>query len=377
MSLFTLNFDENLILIIICSIFNFILDQTSIINFKKYNNETDKFFPFVILYLSKCFFIVILYFEKRTNDYTKQNKILKFITGLGFSINEEIETRDLTIKNYLILFFCSMLDIFNYYLPYFSKYEINNQFFGIFFIFSMIFNHFILKTNYYIHHYFSIILMVFLYFLYSILVYNILDEKFEYNLILTIISPIFLALKSTLEKYLIENHHLNRLYILSFQSIVLLSAFLLFNILNLCFDVIDLKQFYSNYFMKCENFNAFLYMILIISFFFKNSLEICILSLYSTFFVDIPDDLGDFMVSFYNLNSLKKRIGKFWILLIPIINLIFNFPLFTFTELIICNFCGLNKNIEIQKDYFEKVGIAKDKNLLIEKEKENDFKFDF
>ena len=29
------------------------------------------------------------------------------------------------------------------------------------------------------------------------------------------------------------------------------------------------------------------------------------------------------------------------------------------------------------KKYFEKVGIAKDKNLLIEKEKENDFKFDF
>jgi hypothetical protein len=71
---------------------------------------------------------------------------------------------------------------------------------------------------------------------------------------------------------------------------------------------------------------------------------------------------------------LKKRVGKFWILLIPIINLIFIFPLFTFTELIICNFCGLNKNIEIKEDYFKKVG---DKNLLIEKEKENDFKFDF
>jgi len=333
-------------------------------------NKLEKI-PLKILYQNviKIIFYIpyYMFFKKQTPQYQKQidNKIVKnkyLFTSFFNNYKNDNNNNDKLYKNsnlLILIIFLSIADFFQVGIFYYDFiYDLNIHKLRIFFIILiLIFNHYLLNLQMYKHHIFSLIILI----IYGMFVLaNDIGVMIKYkssifdifSLIIDLNQRILLMIEIIGLKYLIHVQYINKFYIYFIQGIIelilwifLFGCIIIFipNIINIdynfCIMIIDILFYISKNFIT----------ILIIE-----ELSPCYIGLIKSI-INIP------LYMLYDNHEVKFIYdNKIILSFVYIIGFILQIVgILVYSENIILNFCGLNKDIEI--------------NILIREEKEKEY----
>ena len=365
----SLNFQKKDLLILL----GFFIYLIEIIpKFEKYF-QTKKFekIPLKILYqnVSKVIFYIpyYIFFKNKTHQnkniiFDKKNIHNKYIyTNFfnNFKKKEEVEFYKLYKDNNLLLLiiFLSIADFFQIGIFYYDfVYELNIHKLRIFFIILIIiFNHYLLNLQMYSHHIFSLSILIF----YGILVFgNDLGVIIKYksnmhdifSLIIDLNQRILLMIEIIGLKYLIHVHYINKFFIYFIQGIIeLILWIIIFGFLIILIpDIINFE------------FDFLIMIIDIIFYMSKNYITILIIEKLNPSYIGLICSLTN--IPFYmlyddNINFIYNN--KIILRIVFIIGFLLQIlGILVYSENIILNFCGLNKDIK--------------KNILIREKKEKE-----
>ena len=366
----SLNFQKKDLLII----FGIIIYLIEILPFFKKYFQTKKFekTPLKILYqnVSKVIFYIpyYIFFKNKTLQNKiiiidkKNNKNKYFFTNFfnNFKKEEEADNYKLYKDNNLLLLiiFLSIADFFQIGIFYYGYiYELNIHKLRIFFIILIIiFNHYLLNLQMYSHHIFSLIILIF----YGIIIFvndlgviikyksNMLDI---FSLIIDLNQRILLMIEIIGLKYLIHIHYINKFFIYFIQGIIeIILWIIIFGFLKILIPDNIIFEF------------DFLIMIIdIIFYILKNYITILIIEKLNPCYIGLIISLTNIpLYLLYDDNNVNFIYNNKTILAnVYIIGFILQIVgILVYSENIILNFCGLNKDIK--------------KNILIREEKERE-----
>ena len=354
----SLNFQKKDLLII----FGIIIYLIEILPFFKKYFQTKKFekTPLKILYqnVSKVIFYIpyYIFFKNKTpqnkniiND--KKNINNKYIYTNFFNNykkEEEVYNNILYKDNNLLLLiiFLSIADFFQIGIFYYSYiYDLNIHKLRILFIISIIiFNHYLLNLQMYSHHIFSLSILIF----YGIIIFgNDLGVIIKYksnmydifSLIIDLNQRILLMIEIIGLKYLIHVHYINKFFIYFIQGIIeIILWIILFGFLKILIP--------DNIIFE---FDLLIMIIDIIFYMLKNYITILIIEKINPSYIGLIISLTNIPIYFlYDDNNVyfiynNKKVMTIHYIIGFILQIV---GILVYSENIILNFCGLNKDIK-------------------------------
>ena len=360
---------------VFCMLTNFFL------NLIMENKETKKIDFFMIIfiefsYISAGLIHFISYFKNNFNKANKNKDLTQVSsTGIEYIYNDvnpdnfkSNKIKILILLLSLILCFIDLLEIFIIDKNVFEK-----RFYFLFFI--PIFSKIILKENIYKHQYFSLIIAISgIIFLFIPVCLKLESDDIVPN-ILNFISGILNTLLIVIIKYLTEKYYISPLKIsLNFGIIAIF-----FNCIG--FIIYSLVKYHDfSYFNDCFNYSQKLNKILIsiyyiLTFIFATILQLLtLLAIYyfSPTLIMVTDIISPFLFWI----TLTIRSGKVTteVYFNPIGYVIVLFSSFIYNEIIIFNFCDLNKNTKkfVNKRLNLELEELQREDSLLENEKDTD-----
>ena len=306
------------------------------------NNDDDKeknknFYLCLMKSLSNIL-LIILYFilNKKNEENSNDDEIL----SKSWSENSNLQIQIFAFKdkkscniNFIIIFYIFICSLIDFLILFYVKRTITS---GFTFFFGFIFFIYIYNHAIYIHHYLGLIIILIIAIMRTIILFfkkEIQNEKEEY--IRSLIIYTLLGFQIVIEKYLIEIKFVNKIIILTIEGIF-----------ELFFLVVYVFIYYKNHNYKLfSNFYYIYIFILLVDLFVNfsriNSIE------YNKNIVFLLFFIFSNYISTHLLKIDDKKIEKkpFYFIILEIINI---FGCLIIMELLVLNFCKLNKNIKPQ-----------------------------
>ena len=283
--------------------------------------------------------LIILYYilnKKNEEDSNDDNKLSKSginsynIFGLQIQIIvfKEKHSSNINFTTISFIFICSLIDFF---ILFYNKQIITS---GFTFFFGFILFSYIYKHTIYLHHYFGLIIIIIIAIAKTIIFFIEKENQKNDNIISLVIYSL-LGFQIVIEKYLIEIRFVNKILILTFEGIF-----------ELVFLIVYVIIYYENHNYKLfSNFYYFYILIFLVDLFVNfsriNSIEHNrnIVSLLIFIF-------SQFISShIFKLHDKKTENNQVYFTILEIINI---FGCLILMELLILNFCKMNKNIVSQ-----------------------------
>ena len=349
------------------------------------NENTKPLFSFTKFTLKHLLFLFIYpiivalinnLFRKKVIIYKKRNNFEKlFMVSIGdiiingiILIIKKIKKEKDNVKfdtqynNIFILFFIIITLIIDYVQIYFYMLLNYNEYYYFFkpieFIFLCIFSIFILKFEIYKHHYLSILIATIGLFIINILDFEppfILSFKILLMCIVSIYVHFLYSLEDIICHYILYIRDIDiNIFLLLIGISRLIFGFILAFINNYKFLNLNLFDEFS-YILQKDLLNIILHFIYCLTYAIEHALIILTFKLFKPWFFAIFNSVQEiiyFLVldinDFKNTSFIPKLLLMFLIL----------FSYLIFSELIICNFCELNKNTKIEimnREYNENV----------------------
>ena len=281
--------------------------------------------------------LIILYFilNKKNEENSNDNNILTKSGGDTSNSNLQIQIFVFKEKkscniNFIIIFYIFICSLIDFLILFYVKRTITS---GFTFFFGFIFFIYIYKHTIYIHHYFGLIIILTVGIIKTIIFFiNKENQKDEYIISLVINS--LLGFQIVIEKYLIEIKFVNKIIILTIEGIF--ELFFLVVYVFIYYKILDHKLFSNFYYL----YIFILLVDLFVNFSRINSIE------YNKNIVSLLFFIFSQFISTHLLKIKDKKIDKpFYFIILEIINI---FGCLIMMELLVLNFCKLNKNIKPQ-----------------------------
>ncbi len=307
-----------------------------------YNNRMNINYIYLCLMksLSNILLIILYYIlnKKNEEDSNDDNKLSSSginsnsnnISGLQIQIIvfKEKHSSNINFITILYIFICSLIDFF---ILFYNKQIITS---GFTFFFGFILFSYIYKHTIYLHHYFGLIIIIIIAIAKTIIFFIEKENQKNDNIISLVIYSL-LGFQIVIEKYLIEIRFVNKILILTFEGIF-----------ELVFLIVYVIIYYENHNYKLfSNFYYFYILIFLVDLFVNfsriNSIEHNrnIVSLLIFIF-------SQFISShIFKIDDKQTNNKAFYFTILEIINI---FGCLILMELLILNFCKMNKNIVSQ-----------------------------
>ena len=280
--------------------------------------------------------LIILYFilNKKNEENSNDDEILSKSWSENSNLQIQIfafkdkKSRNINFIIILYIFICSLIDFFIFFLV---KRTITS---GFTFFFGFIFFIFINKHTIYLHHYFGLIIILIVAIMKTIIIL-IKNQKKKGEYIRSLIIYTLLGFQIVIEKYLIEIKFVNKIIILTIEGIF--ELFFLVVYVFIYYKILDYKLFFNNFYL----YIFILLVYLFVNFSRINSIE------YNKNIVSLLFFIFSNYISTHLLKIDDKKIEKkpFYFIILEIINI---FGCLIIMELLVLNFCKLNKNIKPQ-----------------------------
>ena len=277
-------------------------------------------------------------------------------------------------KAFFYIFLICLCVFMNHFIIVFVKVKHKIETRIYIFLFLIIFSKFILKTNIYNHHIVSLSIS-FIGFIFIVIIDILKFEKSDIiGNVYYFISKVGTSLYLVLIKHLTENYYMSPFDCLLYIGIGTL-------ILNIIFDIVYSKYKYNDLNIITNMFNFSDKMIFLYSFILLNFLIIyfvftfLIIYFFSPILLMVTDIISPMLFFIYEIKYNNKKIEE-----PKLLNIIFHYIGFfiilicslIYNEIIICNFCNLNKNTckninERQKHEWD---LLKNEENILEKEEE-------
>ena len=283
--------------------------------------------------LSNILLIFMYFILKKKNDNKPKENILN--TTINNS-NSSLQIQIIVVKNYTscknnfinicYILICSLIDFF---ILFYNKQNVTSgfaEFFGFLF-FIYFFNHSI-----YLHHYFGLVIIIIVAIVKTI-TFFIKKENQKNEYIIGLIVYSLLGFQIVIEKYLIEIKFLNKIIILTLEGIF-----------ELIFLAIYLIFYYKNYNLFSNFYYLYIFILLVclfVNFSRINSIE------YNKNIISLLIFIFSQFISSHilKINDKKNTNNSIYISILEIFNI---FGCLIIMELIVLNFCKMNKNIKNQ-----------------------------
>ena len=309
---------------------------------EKFNNDDDDNINRNYIYLCLMknisnILLIFLYFilKKKNDDNPNEELINSTINNTNSSLKiqkliaKNKNSCNINFTNICYIFICSLIDFF---ILFYNKQIITSgfaEFFGFLF-FIYFFNHSI-----YLHHYLGLLVIIIVAIVKTI-IFFVEKENQENKNIISLIVYSLLGFQIVIEKYLIEIKFLNKIIILTFEGIF-----------ELIFLVIYVFFYYKNnknykLFSNFYYFYIFILLVcLIVNFSRINLIE------YNKNIISLIIFIFSQFISSHILKIDDKRINNESIIY-PILEIINILGCLIIMEIIVLNFCKINKNINSQ-----------------------------
>ena len=309
---------------------------------EKFNNDNDDNINRNYIYLclmkniSNILLIFLYFILKKKND-NKPNE--NYSNTTINNSNSSLQITILVVKNknsYIFnftnicyIFICSLIDFF---ILFYNKQIITSgfaEFFGFLF-FIYFFNHSI-----YLHHYLGLIVIIIIAIVKTIIFFIEKENQKNKNIISLIIYSL-LGFQIVIEKYLIEIKFLNKIIILTMEGI---------------FELIFLAIYVIFYSKKNENYKLFsnfyyLYIFILLVCLIVNCSRINSIEYNKNIISLIIFIFSQYISShILKINDKKTNNGS---IIFPFLEIINIFGCLIIMEIIVLNFCKINKNIKSQ-----------------------------
>ena len=291
--------------------------------------------------------LIILYFilNKKNEENSNDNNILSKSGGDTSNSNLQIQIFVFKEKkscniNFIIIFYIFICSLIDFLILFYVKRTITS---GFTFFFGFIFFIYIYNHAIYIHHYLGLIIILIIAIMRTIILFfkkEIQNEKEEYIRSLFIYT--LLGFQIVIEKYLIEIKFVNKIIILTIEGIF-----------ELFFLVVYVFIYYKNHNYKLFSNFYYLYIFILLVDLFVNFSRINSIE-YNKNIVSLLFFIFSQFISTHLLKIKDKKIDDkpFYFIILEIINI---FGCLILMELLVLNFCKLNKNIKPQLEKREEL----------------------
>ena len=301
------------------------------------DKEKNKNFYLCLMKSLSNILLIILYFilnkknEENSNDDNIISKSGGDISNTNLQIQiivfKEKKSSNINFIIILYIFICSLIDFF---ILFYVKQIITS---GFTFFFGFIFFIFINKHTIYIHHYFGLIIILTVGIIKTIIIL-IKNQNQKEELIRSLVINSLLGFQIVIEKYLIEIKFVNKIIILTIEGIF--ELFFLVVYVFIYYKILDHKLFSNFYYL----YIFILLVDLFVNFSRINSIEYNKNIVSLLFFI-----FSNYISSRFIKVDDKKSNKSFYFNILEIINI---FGCLIIMELLVLNFCKLNKNIKPQ-----------------------------
>ena len=306
------------------------------------NNDDDKeknknFYLCLMKSLSNILLIILYYIlNKKNEENSNENNIISKSGGDTSNSNLQIQIFVLKEKkscniNFIIIFYIFICSLIDFLILFYVKRTITS---GFTFFFGFIFFIYIYKHTIYIHHYFGLIIILTVGIIKTIIIL-IKNQNQKEELIRSLVINSLLGFQIVIEKYLIEIKFVNKIIILTIEGIF--ELFFLVVYVFIYYKILDHKLFSNFYYL----YIFILLVDLFVNFSRINSIE------YNKNIVFLLFFIFSNYISTHLLKIKDKKIDDkpFYFIILEIINI---FGCLILMELLVLNFCKLNKNIKPQ-----------------------------